>query len=135
MGDTGTYKLGRAEVMRQGGLATDDIRVLLVYDTYAPNFDTHKFVADVVADEVAGDGYARIGLTGATVSDDAVFDADDAAWASLDVGTPDAAIVYKFVTDDSDSILLYSLDLTPKRPTNTGPYRVKFNDLGIARFL
>lgn len=135
MGDTGTYKLGRAEVMRSGNLQADDIRVLLVYDTYVPNFDTHQYVVDVAGDEVTGAGYARVALTGTIVSDDAVFDADDAAWASLDVGTPDAAIVYKFVTNDSDSILLYSLDLSPKRATNTGPYRVKFNDLGIARFL
>lgn len=144
MATTGVYNRAKALLMNGGlDLDNDDIRVLLVDNTYSFDPD-HNVVADVAASEVTdvggGTPYARKALTTETVTEDdandrANFDADDPVWSGADFGTPDAIIVFKFVTNDADSPVIACLDITPKIATNTGSYTVAFNAGGIMRLL
>lgn len=106
-----------AETLRGNiALETDTLRVALYNDTIAYTFDpsTDEFVGDVLDGTVAeefggsgGTGYARQGMTGATVIEDntnneADFDADDVIFPGLDGETIQGAIIYKQVgTDDT----------------------------------
>lgn len=108
---------------------TDTFRVMLVTSSYTPNLD-HDFVADVVANEVAGGGYARQTLTGnAIVIDDANdrvdHDADNATWTGLTAAFR-YAVVFKLVTNDADSILVAYLDLGAQSVT-AQDFTIKWN--------
>lgn len=144
MATTGVYNRAKALLMNGGlDLDSDDIRVLLVKGTYTFDPD-HNVVDDVSADEVVdvggGTPYVRKALTTESVTEDdsndrAVFDADDVTWLNADFGTPDAAIIYKFVSDDSDSPLICCVDLSPNIVTNTGNFTAQWNAGGIMRML
>lgn len=114
------YPLGKVKVLNgDTDLLTDNIKALLVSDAYAYNA-AHEFVADVVASELAGTGYAggfggagRKALAGkavALVGALASFDADDLTWAGLDAGTVGGIIVFREATSDADSPLIAFLD-------------------------
>jgi len=103
-------------------LETDTLRVALINDTTAYTFDpdAHDFVSDILdggttASEFSGTGYSRKDLTGSAVAaddtdDDADWTADDVQWSGLDDQTIQAAIVYKQVTDDTDSPIIQVYD-------------------------
>ena len=94
----------------------DTIKVLLVDDNHS--FDkTHEFVDDVDTNEASGTGYERKTLANASISldtgnDRVEFDADDLSYTGLDAGTIASAILYKEVTNDSDSPLIADIDFT-----------------------
>jgi hypothetical protein len=97
----------------------DDIRVLLVMtDTTADTEQDDKFVADITTlDEFDGSGYSRQALANEVVAADAAndrgeFDADNTTFATLGAGTRQiaAAVIYKHVTNDADSLLIAYVD-------------------------
>ena len=106
-------------------LTTDTIKLAL-YDTgVAFDFDpdTHAFVGDVLdggttAQEPTDGSYARQTLSGLSTgqddaNDQAVFDADDVTISSLTTTNDiQGVIVYKEVTDDTDSPILFVIDDT-----------------------
>lgn len=107
--------LAKAEI----DLATDDIRVLLVMtNTTADTEQDAEFVGDIsVLDEYDGAAYARKALASQVVNQDdpnnrAEFDAADVTWTALGAGTRQcqAAVVFKFVTNDADSPIIAYLD-------------------------
>lgn len=95
----------------------DTIKAMLVDNTFVQDPDD-EFVADVVADEVSGTGYAggfggagRLTLTGATWLDDLVnnwttLSFDTLEWAGIDAGDILGLIVIKEITNDSDSLVI-----------------------------
>ena len=99
--------------------AADDIRVLLVMtDT---TVDTEKDVDDIdeftTLDEMDGANYVRKALANEAVTEDEAndrgeFDADDVTWSALGAGTRNvqAAVVFKHVTDDTDSVPIAYID-------------------------
>jgi len=98
---------------------TSDIRVLLVMSNTTA--DTDQDAATISAfgtlDEFDGANYARKAVTGeATTEDDAnnraEMDADDITWSALGAGARQAVgmVVYKFVTNDADSIPIAFID-------------------------
>ena len=95
-------------------LATADIRSLLIDDSITPDPDD-DFVADIVAAEIAGTGYARKTLASETVTRDDTNNltkvtASDRVWAGADFGSPEYEVFYVHVTNDADSwIIGYSL--------------------------
>ena len=114
----------------------DDIRVLLVSNT--ATFDpTAEFVSDIVADEVANDtgtGYERKTLatksraieTGVTVPDiTGARDIVKMTGANLtytNINTTTAiggGYLFKFVTDDADSLVVASFQLTANIPSDS----------------
>ena len=92
---------------------THDLRLILVMtDTTAhTEFDKATIDAFTALDEYDGGGYARVALSGEAWTKDALnrrseLDASDAVFASLGVGNRkcQGAILYRHVTDDSDSV-------------------------------
>lgn len=94
-------------------LDTDDIRMLLVMTSNtADTEDDVQFIDKfTLLDEFNGAGYARQALANEAVNADAgnsraEFDADDVAFGALSNGTRSlqGAVIFKFVTNDTDSI-------------------------------
>lgn len=121
-------------------LNSHDIRLLLVKTgstAEADIVDANTISAIGTLNEVTVSGYARAALANETVTTDdtndrAQFTADTVAFGALATGeTIIGAIVYKHVTNDTDSIPILFLDLTDT-PTNGGTFSVSFPD-GILR--
>lgn len=117
-------------------LEADTIQVLLVDAGYTPS-KNHVFVDDVSADELSGTGYVRKTLAGKAVSIDttnhrAIFDATDPVWTGLDAGTINGAVLFKFVSDDTDSPVIGFLDATDL-VTNGSDVTLVFNAGGAFR--
>jgi hypothetical protein len=97
---------------------SDTVRALLLKTGYTPNVD-HDFVADltVASYEITVAGYSRqtLGTKTRTIDDTnnrITYDCADPAFGTLTAGeTVVAMVVYKFVTNDADSILLGYYDL------------------------
>lgn len=111
----------RALLQGEIDLATDDIRVILVMSntTADTEQDVNTISGITTLDECDGANYARKSLANEAVSEGAgkaIFDADDSVWSALGTsGTGRqvvAALVYKHVTNDADSVPLCYLDGT-----------------------
>lgn len=107
-------------------------RVLLVDASYTPNIDTHVFVSAVTG-ELTGGTYVRKTLATQSVSVDNATDranylADNVTWSALAAGgaTAAGAVVYKFVTNDADSILFAYVDFADTA-TNGNDFTVKWD--------
>lgn len=120
--------------------ATDDIRVLLLDNadpyTFSPD---HNFVADLTpaTNELAGTGYVRKVLGSKAVTendtnDRAELDAADVVWTGLNAGTAKAAVVFRQVTTDADSELLFYMDSGFPFTSNGGDLTWQVNAAGIA---
>lgn len=100
-------------------LAAEDIRAILLdaSSTVASEEDA-DFINDFTTlGEVVGTGYSRQALTGETrtvveASDLIQYSADNlgASWGAIDVGNVAALLLYKHVTDDTDSIPWIHID-------------------------
>ena len=107
----------RALLAGEFDMDTDDIRVMLVMSNTTA--DTEKDVNTISAittlDECDGTNYARKALANESITEGAnkaIFDADDVVWTALGTGTRQvqAAIVYKHVTNDADSVPIAYID-------------------------
>jgi hypothetical protein len=125
-------------------LGADDIRVLLVMSNTTADTEDDKNTIDgfTTLDEYDGANYARKALANEVVNEDAAndraeFDADDVTWSALGAGTRQcqAAIVYKHVNDDSDSVPIAFID-TGGFPFdgNGGDVTFQWNAEGIVQF-
>lgn len=80
----------------------------------------HDFVSDLTpaSNEISASGYARVTASTKTrtiddTNDRISYDCDDPAFGSIAAGqTYGAAVLFKFVTNDSDSILIAYFTLT-----------------------
>lgn len=118
-------------------LASDTLKVMLVGTGYTPNKD-HEFVSDVVANEVAGTGYAggyagsgRKTLTSKVITysdseDKAYMDADDLTWAGISAGTLAKAIVFDERGSDAASEIIACIDIVDYA-TDLGNYTLQFD--------
>lgn len=125
-------------------LDTHDIRVLLVKVAGSTTTDTEADAATISAfttlGELVATDYARKALANEAVNEDtgndrAEFDADDVTWTALGGAANDtigAAVVYKHVTNDTDSIPIAYIDLTDT-PTNGGDVTIQWNVEGIVQ--
>lgn len=93
---------------------SDTFMALLLNDAgYVPNKD-HDFVADLTpgTNEIAGAGYSRQTLATKTrtiddTNDRITYDCDDLDFGTIAAGeNVEAMVVYRFVTNDADSILI-----------------------------
>lgn len=107
-----------------------DVRVLLVDPTYEAS-QNHQFVSDI-SGELTDGSYSRQAVLGRSVTVDtvdnlAVYIADNPMWVTLNGAEHVVrAIFFQNVTDDSDSVLLFCLDL-PDFVTDGGDYTIKLN--------
>ena len=123
-------------------LDANDIRVLLVKVAASTTTDTEQDAATISAfttlGELVATNYVRKALTGEVVNEDltndrAEFDAADVTWTALGGAANDtigAAIIFKFITDDTDSIPIAYIDLTDTT-TNGGDITLSWNVEGI----
>jgi len=118
--------------------SSDTIKILLVTSSYTLDKD-HDFVNDVTASEVNPTNYSRKTLASKTITKDNAtdrvkFDAADPVWTSLggaSNATIAAAIVYKEVTDDTDSPLICKIDLISSFTTNGSDFTFQFDANGL----
>lgn len=124
-------------------LSTADLRCLLLRgDGGSPySYDPDDvFVADLT-DELSVGGYVRQALTGLSVTQDDANDranaeADQVEFPGLAAGeTIAAAVVFQFVTNDADSILVGFYDVSPDLPTNGGNVTIQFSSADPGDFL
>lgn len=124
--------------------ANDDIRLLIVSDSYT--FDkTHEFVSSITNEvtNFEGTGYERKILANLSISlvgDDVVYDADNPTYSAINTNEELAAgIVYKQVTDDTDSEVLFYVEFLNSEgnasplPTNGSDVQPQISDDGIAK--
>lgn len=122
-------------------LTTGTYRFLLLKGSgYTPNKD-HDFVSDLVpaSNEVTVSGYSRQTLASPTetfddTNDRTVYDCADPSFGTLVAGeTVSAMVLYRFVTNDADSILMAYYDLTDT-PTAGTAFPVAINSSGLVYF-
>jgi hypothetical protein len=112
--------------------------LLLKGSGYTPNKD-HDYVADLTpaSNEVTVAGYARVTAATKTrtiddTNDRITYDCDDPAFGSLTAGqTVSAMVLYRFVTNDADSILIAYYDLADTA-TNGSAFTVQLSTAGVA---
>lgn len=115
----------------------DTIKVLLV-DTSHTYTKSDEFVSDIVANEasnVSGSGYERKTLASKTITLDASndrveYDAANPTYTAINAGTIAAAIVYKEVTNDSDSPIIAQIDFADL-VTNGSDVELQINADGL----
>lgn len=108
-------------------------KVMLVTSSYTPDFGTHDFTADVVANEVSGTGYSAGGesLTSVTLTQSGgtiTFDADDVTWTSSTITARGAVIYDDSLTDDP---LIAYIDFGADKSSSAGDFVLSFNASGI----
>lgn len=113
--------------------------LLLKGSGYTPNKD-HDYVADLTpaSNEITVAGYTR--QTAATktrtiddTNDRITYDCDDPSFGTLTAGeTISAMVLYRFVTNDADSILVAYCDLADTATGSASPFVVTINTAGIA---
>lgn len=126
----------------------DVVRVALVSDstTYSPAIDTEEYVADVLdggttAQEFSGTGYSRqtVGNPATTqdnTDDEAVFDADDVTFSSIDGDTIQGGLLYKQVGGDDttpgdDPLVAWLTSSEFPMPANGGDVTIAWDAEGI----
>lgn len=117
-------------------LNSDTIEVALIDGSgYTPDIDGHVFVGDVLngstATECSGSGYSRKTISTPTTStdltdDEAVFDGDDLSYIDAEFGDITGILLFKSVTDDTDSPLIAHIT-ADKFPLTTNGGDVNLN--------
>ena len=118
---------------------SDDIRVMLVASGYT--FDKDHAVLNDITNEVTnsqGTGYERKALANRSVTlvaDDVIYDADNPQYTGINTNEElAAAIVYKHVTDDTDSIPIFYCEFLDSEgnaaplPTNGSDVEARISD-------
>lgn len=131
-------------------LTNDTLKLALYDDGVAFDFDadTHEFVADVLdggntAQEPTDSSYSRQSLANQGTSidstnDESEFDADDVTISSLSTTNQiQGVIVYKEVTDDTDSPIIFVIDDSDDSDlpaeTNGTDFVVEWNAEGLLK--
>jgi hypothetical protein len=99
---------------------TDNFSALLLDNTYTINQDSHEFVSSVVGDEISGGSYARVALTGKTISTGTgvvKLLADDVVFASMTGTAIRYMVVFRNTGSDATSklvcVIQFDSDLAP----------------------
>lgn len=116
---------------------SDNIQILLVASGYTFS-KAHEFVSDITNEVTnnSGTGYERKSLTGKSlalvaVEDRVAYDADNPSYTAIDtVEDLAAAIIFKQVTDDTDSPLIAIIDF-PDLSTDGSDVELRVNANGL----
>ena len=124
-----------------GGGSDSSWKTMLVTNAYTANPDDH-FVSTANSAELSGTGYqSGFGGTGRksllsrvvttnTTNDRAELTASNVSWSAINAGTIKAAIIYRHLTTDADSILVAYIDLTSVA-TNGGDITIQWAAAGV----
>jgi len=113
----------------------EDNKVLMVTDSEAPNFDTHDFRNDILA-EVTGTGYTLggVALTSTEItlaSGVLTFDAADVSWASSTIANAMAAVHYTNVGTSATDQLCSLHDFVTAASTTNGTFTIAWHASGL----
>lgn len=130
-------KMMNATALPASGLDSETaVKVLMVTDTEVPNFDTHDFRNDIVA-EVTGTGYTAGGnvitSTALTLSSGVLtYDAADTSWSTSTIANAMAAVGYfgRGGASTADELVFLS-DFVTAASSSSGTFTVQWNAAGI----
>ncbi len=136
---SGIYDIGFEGVM-DGSInwGADDIQVLLLKSSHTFS-EVQDFVSNISADEVAGTGYSRKVLASKTTvfnsgAREYRFDAANIVWTQIQDDLTEiskAAVVFKQVTNDADSILIAYIEDSSALTFNDGEVTLAFDSTGV----
>jgi hypothetical protein len=114
----------------------EDNKYTLLSDSATPNFDTHDFWDDLVANEVTGTNWAAggVALTGTELtlsSGTMTFDATDVSVASTTITSAMAGVLRTNVGSNATDQLLLLQDFVTAVTTVNGTFTVQHNASGI----
>jgi hypothetical protein len=117
---------------------TNTIRLMLLGAGYTPDQDTHDYIDDVSAQEVAATGNYVAGgqaLANKTVgytagTNTTKFDADDVTWANSTI-TASYGALYCDTGTPATSAIIGIVDLGGSKSSSNGPFTVAWNVDGI----
>lgn len=120
-----------------GGIESETaVKVLMVTDSEAPNFDTHDFRNDIT-NEVTGTNYSAGGvvLTSTEVTNSSgltTYDAADVSWASSTIANAMAGVGY-FARGGASSAdeLIFLSDFVTAASSSSGTFTIQWHALGI----
>lgn len=129
-------KFMNATAMPTNGLESETaVKVLMCTDTEAPNFDTHNFRDDIVA-EVTGTGYSAGGVVITTTeltlaSGVLTYDSADPSWAASTIANAMAAVGY-FARGGASSAdeLVWLSDFVSAASSSSGLFTVQVSASG-----
>ena len=114
----------------------EDNRVLMVTDTYTPDFNAHDFYADIT-NEVTGTGYTAGGelltTTEITLSGGVLtFDAADVAWTTSTIANAMAGVLKTTVSGSATDQLILLSDFVTPASSSGGTFTIQWSASGIA---
>jgi hypothetical protein len=115
-----------------GGLESAIVWCALVTDSFAPNFDTHDFVADLTNEIANGSGYTTGGMVlanntvtvGSPAAGQIKFDSDNPAWATSTISLAMAAALYFTTGNTTTDQLIYLADFVTAATSSNGTFTV-----------
>lgn len=139
---SGLYGLTLEKMMNATSLPTNGlesetaVKVLMVTDSEAPNFDTHDFRNDITA-EVTGTGYTAGGNTLTSTeltlaSGVLTYDAADISWSSSTISNAMAGVGY-FARGGASSAdeLVFLSDFVTAASSSSGTFTIQWHASGI----
>lgn len=135
---SGAYGLSLEKMMIDTlgqSLEAETHKGLLVTDSEAPNFDTHDFRNDILA-EVSGTGYTAGGNTMTTTeitlsSGVLTWDAADFSWPTSTITSAMALVLYTNVGSAATDQLILLLDFVTAVSSSAGTLAVTINASGL----
>lgn len=132
---SGAYGLTLEKMLlksQTGSLEADIVWCALVTDSYAPNFDTHDFVADLTNEIANGDGYTTGGMdlaantvtVGSPAAGQIKFDSDNPAWATSTITAAMAAVLYFTTGNTTTDQLIFLSDFVTAATSSNGTFTV-----------
>lgn len=117
---------------------TDDIKVMLLANTYVAAQDTHDYLDDVVANEVSGTGYTAGGVSLGTktmtydgATNKITLDAADVSWSSSTITARFAVIYDNTPSTNATKPLLGYVDFGQDESSSNGTFTIAWNASGI----
>jgi hypothetical protein len=117
-------------------LEAEDNNLWLLADAATPDFTTHDFRADLVANEVTGTNWAAggVALTGTEVTLNTgtlTFDATDISVATTTISNAMAAVLSTSVGSDATDQLIGLWDFVTAVSTSAGTFGIQWNASGL----
>ena len=118
VGDVTVMNRGKFTFGNNLHLTTDTFRCYLLAG-WTPNIDTHHFLSDIVANEIALAGYTAGGVTLASLTwtendtdDRSQWDFANPTWASIATGTISYAAIVKWTGVATTSPILLAIEVS-----------------------
>lgn len=111
------------------------VSVLMVTDTYTPDFNTHDFYNDIT-NEVTGTGYTAGGMTATgteitIAGGNLTYDMTDVAWTTSTIADAMAAVARYNVGASNANELLFLSDFVNAASSSGGTFTIQWSPSGV----